>query len=430
MWQRGLTGEDLHGHGPPLEDLNYSSKTKDVHLVVTEALFSPNACEELMKELAFLRLAHFSRLSRVPAPQLFSLLEDQEVVVIVDLGFSATYVVPLVNHSIVHSAVVRLDVGGKALTNLLKELVSYRSLEMQAETHLMDQCKIATCFVAQDYDQAILDKKSLGIKYALPDYVSTNTGFVVSDQTPAGLCQTFDLDLERVLIPEVLFQPEALLGLKQAGVHECVVHAVSQCHPALQDLMYQNIVCVGGGSLFPGLTRRLAGELRGLVDERCGVDVRLGKDPVNGAVLGAQSAKLLEVVENTMSKQDFLDLVGPDAEVAPFPEYEKVHALPPTKKRKVSTKKKVVKKEVKRKGVKKEKKKGSSSSSSKKTSTSSKKDSKKKEASKAKKASAKKKKKKTKARSDSVDSFLDEKSDSDGNDEFNVEALVDDAREY
>lgn len=45
--------------------------------------------------------------------------------------------------------VKRLNLGGKALTNLLKETVSYRSLDMRDEGLLMEQLKEQLCWVSQ-----------------------------------------------------------------------------------------------------------------------------------------------------------------------------------------------------------------------------------------------------------------------------------------
>ncbi|GKG42426.1 actin-related protein 6, partial [Tanacetum coccineum] len=43
-----------------------------------------------------------------------------------------------------------MDLGGKALTNYLKELVSYRSVNVMDETFLMDDVKEKLCFVSSD----------------------------------------------------------------------------------------------------------------------------------------------------------------------------------------------------------------------------------------------------------------------------------------
>ena len=46
--------------------------------------------------------------------------------VVVDSGYSFTHIIPFVNGQKVVEAIRRIDFGGKALTNHLKEVISYR----------------------------------------------------------------------------------------------------------------------------------------------------------------------------------------------------------------------------------------------------------------------------------------------------------------
>jgi len=45
----------------------------------------------------------------------------------------------------------RIDVGGKLLTNHLKELVSFRQWNMMEETHIMNDVKEKCCFVSTQF---------------------------------------------------------------------------------------------------------------------------------------------------------------------------------------------------------------------------------------------------------------------------------------
>ena len=89
---------------------------------------------------------------------------------IVDSGFSFTHVVPILNRRIFWSAVKRcayllralppnhlklprLDVGGKLLTNQLKELISFRQWNMMDETYIMNHVKESCCFVSLDFNK-------------------------------------------------------------------------------------------------------------------------------------------------------------------------------------------------------------------------------------------------------------------------------------
>jgi actin-related protein 6 len=60
---------------------------------------------------------------------------------VLDSGFSFTYALPFFNAKPLRYAATRLDVGGKLLTNLLNELISYKEVNLQGETHLVNEMK-------------------------------------------------------------------------------------------------------------------------------------------------------------------------------------------------------------------------------------------------------------------------------------------------
>ena len=49
------------------------------------------------------------------------------------------------------TSLCRIDVGGKLLTNHLKELVSFRQWNMMEETHIMNDVKEKCCFVSTQF---------------------------------------------------------------------------------------------------------------------------------------------------------------------------------------------------------------------------------------------------------------------------------------
>lgn len=54
---------------------------------------------------------------------------------VLDAGFSFTHAVPMFDNVVLESGVRRLNLGGKLLTNYLKELVSYRYVRRMLVTH-------------------------------------------------------------------------------------------------------------------------------------------------------------------------------------------------------------------------------------------------------------------------------------------------------
>lgn len=68
--------------------------------------------------------------------------------IVVDVGFSGTTVVPYVHYLPVCSSIARTDVGGKLLANYLKELISFRQVDVMQDgwlvQHIMQRCCAVT----------------------------------------------------------------------------------------------------------------------------------------------------------------------------------------------------------------------------------------------------------------------------------------------
>jgi actin-related protein 6 len=102
-------------------------------------------------------------------------------------------------------------VGGKFLTNYLKEVISYRQYNMMDETHLINNVKESCCFVSQDFSadlEKIKFKKGGELKYVLPDYSNSKEGYVLKESRNLKEDQqVLTLGNERFAIPEILFTP-------------------------------------------------------------------------------------------------------------------------------------------------------------------------------------------------------------------------------
>eukprot|EP00775_Hariotina_reticulata_P008319 gene8319-8504_t len=98
-------------------------------LLLTEPLFNFDSVRGVTEEIVF---EEFGFNSLLAAPSSF---------------FSLHYACSL---PLLTAGIRRLNLGGKALTNLLKETVSYRSLNMGDEGLLMEQLKEQLCWVSKD----------------------------------------------------------------------------------------------------------------------------------------------------------------------------------------------------------------------------------------------------------------------------------------
>lgn len=279
-------------------------RPEDCHLVFTEPVFNFPSIQEALSEIFFEEYA-FSSLTCTTAPTLANLHYTSTnpaslCTLVIDTGFSFTHIVPYYKGKVVPTAVVRIDVGGKLLTNHLKEVVSYRQLQVMDETYVMNQVKEDVCYVTQDFyhDMDVAKQKGEGNRiaqeYVLPDYSTRRRGFVRQPSTAPKANSTTDeqclrLANERFTIPEILFHPSDI-GLCQMGIPEAVVHCVSQTPKEMHPHLYSNILVVGGNALFPGFYERLVADVRRLVPDDYDINVSIPKNPIVYPWLGGKFA--------------------------------------------------------------------------------------------------------------------------------------------
>jgi actin-related protein 6 len=94
------------------------------------------------------------------------------------LSHSFTHIVPFVQGQIVRDGVIRIDMGGKALTNQLKDWISYRQLNVMDETYVINCCKEDACFVSTDFRKDMENWRAKRVEYILPDFVQLMRGQV------------------------------------------------------------------------------------------------------------------------------------------------------------------------------------------------------------------------------------------------------------
>jgi len=186
---------------------------------------------------------------------------------VVESGFSFTHLVPYFGGYPINYATKRVDVGGKILTNFLKEIISYREYNMMDETSLVNQIKEAACRISLNIDEELeIFKENVheycSKEFVLPDYQSTKKGSI-QDRNPEEKkkddktgAQTLKLTHAMYTVPEVLFSPGDI-GIMEAGVSEALVQAVNSCPKVTQPLMYENIIVAGGSTTIPGFQERL-----------------------------------------------------------------------------------------------------------------------------------------------------------------------------
>ncbi|OOF91284.1 hypothetical protein ASPCADRAFT_409318 [Aspergillus carbonarius ITEM 5010] len=244
-----------------------------------------------------------------------SVVPPRECLLVVDSGYSHTTVTPVYKGQPLQRAIRRLDLGGKHLTNYLKEMVSVRQYNMVEETYIMNEVKEAVCFVsnnfAGDMEQTWKGSRKRGlpepsngvmVDYVLPDPNAGKKGFMrphdtllnakkrkgalAGASTEALSEDALVLGNERFAVPEILFTPGDI-GMKQAGIPDIIMQSLSVLPTGLHPAFLANVLVVGGNALLPGFVERLETELRQLASAECAVRVRCPRDPIRSTWLGA-----------------------------------------------------------------------------------------------------------------------------------------------
>ncbi|PHZ16032.1 actin-like ATPase domain-containing protein [Rhizopus microsporus ATCC 52813] len=105
---------------------------------------------------------------------------------------------------------------------------------------------------------------------------------------PTDIAQSYQLhvNVERVRVPEVLFQPN-IIGLDQAGLIETVNDIVKTFDVNQRQKIMQNIFLTGGYSQVPGLSDRIHASLQSIYPVNTNITVKRAKDPLLDAWRGA-----------------------------------------------------------------------------------------------------------------------------------------------
>lgn len=108
------------------------------------------------------------------------------------------------------------------------------------------------------------------------------------DQESARESAQLHLNVERIRVPEVVFQP-GIAGVDQAGIVEIAEDMIMgrlSSHPFVNNIL-KDVFLTGGYCLFQGFEERLRNELRAVLPVEAQLGVRTARDPVLDAWRGA-----------------------------------------------------------------------------------------------------------------------------------------------
>jgi len=297
---------------------------KETNIVITEPYFNfkaiqNNIDEVLLEEYGFNSICrtnagflssinYKSQNTKLDATTNLSATDECHALacLVVDSGFSFTHVAPYVHsekygYLKLKQAVRRVDIGGKALTNYLKELISYRQMNVMDETYVINQCKEDICFIATNFDETLKECESnrqnkVAKDYILPDFTNVKRGYVREPDWRASTRidpnstdpQFVRLANERFQVPEILFNPSDI-GISQVGIVEAIVDSINSLPKQIHPFLYANIVLTGGNVNIPGFRERVLKGVRKYCPSHYQVNVFLPDNPATYAWAGGKS---------------------------------------------------------------------------------------------------------------------------------------------
>ena len=215
----------------------------------------------------------------------------------INSGDGVTHVTPIYDGIIVYSAVSRLDVAGRDLTDYLTKLLTDQKPNLLTGKDLMivSDIKESLCYVALDYESemaAAAETSNLTRTYELPD------GNIIR------------LNSERFRCPEVLFQPD-LIGMEWDGIVSMTFSSIMKCSIDIRKDMFTNIVLSGGSTMFPGMSERMLHDITAMVNSATKVRVDAPPDRKYAAWIGGCILSSLASFQELWISRDEYDKEGP-----------------------------------------------------------------------------------------------------------------------
>ncbi|KAI5957970.1 ARP6 [Candida theae] len=263
--------------------LDQISKTEidasNVHLTLTETPFqlpqlSSNTDQIVFEEYEFNEYYRCIPASLVPFGVNDSSV-NSDFTLVIDSGFNATWIVPVIYKKVHWEGVRKLPIGGNLLNGLLREVISFRHYDMSDDPVLINTIKESTCFLAKDFNEVLKNKSQYKCEFVLPDFKTTTTGFVKTKESKlAPDTQLLTLYDERFTVPESFYHPEIVFDLNRAtasssvlqnapikNLTDLVVSSIMACPEITRPLLSANICLSGGTTNITNFKTRLEMEL-------------------------------------------------------------------------------------------------------------------------------------------------------------------------
>ena len=210
---------------------------------------------------------------------------------------------------IIPSASVRLEFGGRDLTNFMMSILTDRGgySFTAADFELVREIKEKYCFTALEYedelDRARESPTTIEKTVELPDGSSMKLGTELL-RCPEVLFRFDKLSEHGTMIPN-------LVDLNRRGLHELVYQSVAKCELGIRKDLYANIVLAGGSTMFRGIAERMTREIRALAPAAMKVKVVADRERRSSAWIGGSLLVNTKGFENMWVSRSEYDHSGP-----------------------------------------------------------------------------------------------------------------------
>lgn len=290
IWEHGLFVRDKTG-----QSYNVLPEAESSTVLVTVAQFTPDSVKRetldvLFNDYRFHRAVLVeSTLCAQFSPGITAQFSKDDwenpCGLIIDVGFSATTIVPVFNTQPVVKASQRLPVGGRILNNILRERLAYLQVDLDDNPLLVQHIKECVCVVAENSLKESLKavpQGAINVNYVLPDFFSGGNGLPflgeILKADPLPTQTVVKIGADRITVPEGLFSP-LTFGIDKLGIVEAVATCLAKCDPCIREAVGSKIIVTGGTALLPGFLNRLRLELQSVVHTRGNGAIRLLIEP-------------------------------------------------------------------------------------------------------------------------------------------------------
>jgi actin-related protein len=163
---------------------------------------------------------------------------------VIEIGESATRIIPIYKGYKIEHAIKILEIGGKVLTEYMAEKIkdtTNYNVDSSIKREIVRAIKEKACFVSLDYEEDLRRSEQYKKEYYLPDG------------------STMTLSETRFAVPELLFK--SISSLENEPLQEAVLDVLEQIDVDLRPELLSNIFLSGGSSMFPNIKARLYKEL-------------------------------------------------------------------------------------------------------------------------------------------------------------------------